>query len=90
MTLSLTPEQEELVNEQISSGKYQSANEVITEALRLLKERNEIYKGRFEELKKEIMLGIEAADRGEVVDGATVLHELREKNRQRREEKLTQ
>lgn len=37
---------------------------------------------RLEELRKEIMIGIEASDRGEVFDGEEVLRELREEIQQ--------
>jgi len=40
MNVSLTPELERLVNEKVESGLYQTASEVVREALRLLKERD--------------------------------------------------
>jgi len=40
MNVSLTPELEELVNEKVRSGLYQTASEVVREALRLLKQRD--------------------------------------------------
>lgn len=39
--MSLTPELEQLVNERVRSGLYQTASEVVREALRLLKQRDE-------------------------------------------------
>src|SRR5207245_2295592 len=39
MNVSLTPELEALVNEKVKTGLYQTASEVVREALRLLKER---------------------------------------------------
>jgi antitoxin ParD1/3/4 len=41
MNVSLTPELEELVNEKVRSGLYQTASEVVREALRLLKSRDD-------------------------------------------------
>ncbi|MBC6472673.1 MAG: type II toxin-antitoxin system ParD family antitoxin [Hormoscilla sp. GM102CHS1] len=84
MTILLTPEIEQLIDEQVKSGRYQSASEVVLEGLRLLSVRDQIDKRRFAELKQEIAMGIEAADRGELVDSETVFRELREKNRLRR------
>jgi len=43
-----------------------------------------LYKGKFKELQQKIWLGIEAADRGEVVDADEVFQQLREKLRQKR------
>ena len=40
MNVSLTPELERLVKEKVESGLYQTASEVVREALRLLKERD--------------------------------------------------
>jgi antitoxin ParD1/3/4 len=78
MNVSLTPELERLVQEKVSSGLYTSASEVIREALRLLQERDELHRMRFEQLKCEIARGIEAADRGELVPADEVFKELRE------------
>jgi putative addiction module CopG family antidote len=41
MNVSLTPELEELVNEKVRTGLYQTASEVVREALRLLKQRDD-------------------------------------------------
>ena len=41
MNVSLTPELEALVNEKVRSGFYQTASEVVREALRLLKQRDD-------------------------------------------------
>ena len=41
MNVSLTPELEELVNEKVRSGLYHTASEVVREALRLLKLRDD-------------------------------------------------
>ena len=63
MNVSLTPELEQFIHSQVESGKYTSALEVIRAGLKLLEERERIYKGRFEELRQEIMIGIAAAER---------------------------
>jgi antitoxin ParD1/3/4 len=41
MNVSLTPELEALVNEKVRGGLYQTASEVVREALRLLKQRDD-------------------------------------------------
>jgi antitoxin ParD1/3/4 len=82
MNVSLTPELEQFIQSQVESGKYTSADEVIAAGIKLLEERERIYKGRFEELKREIMIGIEASERGEVVDSETVFAELEENIRE--------
>ena len=79
MNVSLTPELERFVQEKVKSGRYLSASEVVREALRLLQEEEQIRQLRLEKLRKEIAIGIEQADRGEVVDGKEVIKELYEK-----------
>jgi len=64
MNISLTPELEQLVNDKVKTGMYQTASEVIREGLRLFKERDR----RFESLCRDVRAGFEAVDRGEYTD----------------------
>jgi antitoxin ParD1/3/4 len=64
MNVSLTKDLEALVDEKVQSGMYHSASEVVREGLRLLKERDELRQVRLDELRREIAIGIEQADRG--------------------------
>jgi antitoxin ParD1/3/4 len=66
MEVALPPELERLVREKVESGLYLSADEVLHEALRLLDDRDRLRALRLEELRKEVAIGIEQADRGEV------------------------
>lgn len=84
MSLSLTPELEQLIHDKVKSGRYLSPSEVVAAGLRLLEERESLYQAKLAELQEKIDEGIAAGDRGEVVDGETVFAKLREKNRQRR------
>lgn len=78
MNVSLTPELEQFIEEKVQSGKYYSASEVISEGLRLLVERDNFNQMRLEALRKEIAIGLEASDRGEVVDGEEAFAEIDE------------
>ena len=78
MNISLTSELEKLIQEQVKKGKYSSASEMVGEALRLLWERDRIKEKRLADLKEKIRVGIEAADRGELVDGEEVFDEIEE------------
>jgi antitoxin ParD1/3/4 len=60
MTITLTDELEELINEKVRSGEYKSADEVILASLRLLKAQE---KGT-EALRREIMCGVEDIQQG--------------------------
>ena len=53
---------------------------MIIAGIKLLKERERIYKARFEELKREIMVGVEASEGGERLDGREVIEKLRQRN----------
>jgi len=66
MNVSLTPELEQLVSDKVKSGLYNSASEVVREALRLLKEQDALKAYRLEELRREIAVGIAQANRGDV------------------------
>ena len=79
MNISLTSELEQFIQSQVESGKYASADEVILAALRAFEERERIYKGRFEELRGEIAIAVEASERGEVVDGETIFSQLQQR-----------
>lgn len=65
MNVSLTPELETLIYEKVESGFYNSASEVVREALRLLRQRDEIQRQHLTQLRKEIAVGIDELDRGE-------------------------
>ena len=41
-----------------------------------------IYRGRFKELQQEVLIGIDAANRGDVIDADVMFQRLREKLRQ--------
>jgi len=64
MKISLPPELEELINEKVKSGLYNSPSEVVREGLRLLREQDELKRLRREELRCEVMKGINAVKEG--------------------------
>jgi antitoxin ParD1/3/4 len=59
MSVTLTPEAEAAVREKVESGRYQTVDEVIHEALRALDERE-----RIEHLRAKLQTGREQLDRG--------------------------
>jgi antitoxin ParD1/3/4 len=85
MNLTFTPELEQFIQDQVLSGKYSSPEAVILAAVKLLKIQENIYQGRFAELQQEIMLGVAASERGEVIEGETLFLQLQQKLNQRRE-----
>jgi antitoxin ParD1/3/4 len=72
------------IAELLRSGMYQSQSEVVREGLRLLKEREELKQLRLAEMRKQIAIGSEQADRGEFVDGEETFAEIRRRSAERK------
>lgn len=85
MNIILKSEEEQLIQEKIKSGKYESAYEVIVEALRLLEERDKHYEKWVEETREKVAVGLEQLDQGEGIDGEIVIARLRDKLHKARE-----
>ncbi len=77
MQIVLPPELEDLVQSQLASGKYESAIEVILAGVKLLKQQEDIYQGRLQDLQQDARIGWEAAQRGELVEGSTAMAQIR-------------
>jgi antitoxin ParD1/3/4 len=65
MNVSLTPELERLVNRKVSSGMYQTASEVVRDALRLLKEKDE---RKAADLRNDLRRAVAQVERGEYAE----------------------
>ena len=89
MQIVLPPEVEALVQRQLTSGKYNSAIDVILAAIKLLEQQQDIYQGRLQELQQDALIGHLASQRGEVVDGATAMVQIRANLRLRYSSKET-
>ncbi len=72
MNVHLTPELKKLVEEEVATGLYGSASEVIREGLRLLVEERRWR----EEVRRKIAEGIAQAKAGQLVDGEEVIEQL--------------
>lgn len=66
MTVTLPAELEELVKAKVLSGQFNSSGEVISEGLRLLEEKDMLRQIKLDQLRKDLAIGIESADRGEL------------------------
>lgn len=76
MDISLNGDFEKFINEQMATGAYNSANDIIQEALSLLISKKQIPVERIAELNKEIELGLADLEAGRVMDGETAFREL--------------
>ena len=79
MDIHLTPEFERLVQDKVSAGSYNSASEVVLDALRLLEERDHLLERRKSAIRAKIDEGWEALKRGEELDGESTIAELEAK-----------
>jgi antitoxin ParD1/3/4 len=84
MNVSLTPQLEKFVSAKVESGRYNSASEVVREALRLLEEHDSTRAAQLAEFNEELGRRLAALDRGEVVDPIAVRTRLQRKSEQRR------
>ena len=60
MNISLTPHLEEMIRGKIASGSYNSASEVVREALRLLEEEDQIRSLKLHRLREDIKESLES------------------------------
>jgi antitoxin ParD1/3/4 len=85
MNVSLTPELEKLVSAKVGSGRYNSASEVVREALRLLDEHDRARAAQLEEFNRELGRRLASLDRGEKATPAEVRAKLKSKSEARRQ-----
>ncbi|MDJ0717338.1 MAG: type II toxin-antitoxin system ParD family antitoxin [Prochloraceae cyanobacterium] len=82
MEIKLKPEQEQFISDQIKKGKYQNAEQLISEALNLLEKKlTQTDKITLEELRQKIEVGREQIAKGQVTDGELVFSQLLDKLR---------
>lgn len=84
MNVSLNPELDRYVQDKVASGSYNSASEVIREALRLLQHEDAVREAKLAALKADLQIGINQLDRGEGIDGIEFLNSLISRNEEAR------
>ena len=84
MNVSLTPQLEEFINSKVRTGRYNSASEVVREALRLLDEHEKARSAQLAEFNKELGRRLASLDRGERADPSETRSRLQRKSAQRR------
>jgi antitoxin ParD1/3/4 len=86
MNLSLTPELESFIQQEITDGKYATPDEVIEAALNLLNQRNSSDRWAIE-IGEKVDVAIAQIDRGEGLDGNEVFAGLKAKLQMAKEAK---
>ncbi|MEZ6233558.1 MAG: type II toxin-antitoxin system ParD family antitoxin [Phycisphaerales bacterium] len=67
LNISVTPAQARFIAARVRSGRYQSASEVVREAIRRLQDDEKRRKIELDEMRAKVAEGLAAAERGEFV-----------------------
>jgi antitoxin ParD1/3/4 len=68
INVSLTPQLEELVRKKVDSGRYNSASEVVREALRLMDSYERVRESALNKLRDDVEAGWQQVEEGKVSD----------------------
>lgn len=66
MNINLTPQLEEMVRTKVSSGLYNSASEVVREALRLMEREDQVRAATLAQLRQDIQEGLDSGPAGDL------------------------
>ena len=73
MNVQLSPELEQLVQTKVQSGRYNSASEVVREALRIMEQRDEVRSIQLQELRNRMDRALVESARAEGTDGEELM-----------------
>ena len=65
LTVTLRDEDQRFIESALKSGRYVSESEAVSDAIAELRNREEMRKARFADLRAKVMVGIDELDRGE-------------------------
>jgi antitoxin ParD1/3/4 len=88
MNVSLTAELEKFVSAKVESGRYNSASEVVREALRLLEEHDQARSVQLAGFNQELGLRLDTLDHGRHVSPTDARARLRRKSERRRKARV--
>jgi len=83
MTVTLTPEQEKFVTQQVESGHFRSAVEVINQSLNMLQAQEQFIRSQEMELREKVSEGLSQTNSADLVEGKKAIADLKEKLRNR-------
>ena len=75
MNVSLPGPMEKFVREKVARGDYETASEVVREGLRLLKQRDEVWKA---DVQSKVQQGMDSIRAGRTIPGEQVKAEMAE------------
>jgi antitoxin ParD1/3/4 len=83
MHIVLPLDLEQFLQQLLDEKVFDSPDAAVADALYLLKDQYELFRVKRAELERELKIGLEQADRGELFEGAEVFRRLRERLAQR-------
>lgn len=86
MSITLKPEQEQFIREQVALGRFKSVDEVLVQAFKLLEEKYQAYEIWVEETRQQVNEATAELDRSEGLSLDTVMEQLQHKFQQARED----
>ncbi len=87
MSITLEPEQERFIQEQVARGRFKSAHEVLAHALLLLEQKYQEDEAWIEDVRQKVNEAKAQVENGEVLPLGTVMTQLQDKFRQAREDR---
>jgi antitoxin ParD1/3/4 len=88
VNVSLTTELEKFVSAKVESGRYNSASEVVREALRLLEEHDQARSVQVAGFNQELSRRLDTLDHGQHASPTAARARLRRKSEQRRKTRV--
>lgn len=85
MSISLTPNQERFIQKKLETGKYQSVEEVLEIALRLLDEYDRAEAEWVKDVREKIDAAIAVSEQTAPIDGETFVNQILEQFEQQRQ-----
>ena len=79
MTIQLKPEQEKFIKAQVASGKYNSPEEVMDKMFLIFERLQSEYEEWVKETREKVDVATAEIERGEGLNGETVINELLER-----------
>jgi len=66
LNVNLTPELEAMVRDKVATGLYNSASEVVREALRLMEGQDRVREAKLEQLRRDVRAGVDSGSAGDL------------------------
>ncbi|MBN9413430.1 MAG: type II toxin-antitoxin system ParD family antitoxin [Candidatus Paracaedimonas acanthamoebae] len=83
MNISLNSNLEKFIHQKVEQGYYNSASEVVRDALRLFIEKETLFKQQVDKLNHDIELGLSQLSKGQGIEGDQIFQEIKMLNKKK-------